>query len=110
MRKGPGSIPNTLSTEINEHYAELFRFFTAHPALTDDAGFREVVVTHLPAFIRENRTYRKRVHALPLKIRSAILASEIATSIVYHGGWDVDFEKRLKEYVRRHFIPSVRSR
>jgi len=99
-------ISNSLSTEINEHYANLFTFFTANPALTDDPVFRGVVLQHLPAFIRKTRTYSRRVRALPQKITSAILASEIATSIVYHGGWDVDFEKRLKEYVRRHFMPS----
>jgi len=31
------------------------------------------------------------------------LASEIATTIVYHGGWEMDFEGRLKEFVKEKF-------
>jgi hypothetical protein len=40
---------------------------------------------------------------LPSKIKHAILASEIATTIVYHGGWEMDFEGRLKEFVKEKF-------
>jgi hypothetical protein len=31
---------------------------------------------------------------------SAILAVELATAIVYHGGWELDFENRLKTFAK----------
>jgi hypothetical protein len=40
---------------------------------------------------------------LPSKIKCAILASEIASFIVYHGGWEVDLESRLKAYLKQQF-------
>jgi ABC-2 type transport system ATP-binding protein len=44
---------------------------------------------------------RQRVARLPLKYKYAILAVEIATQIVYHGGWDLDVESRLKGFLKR---------
>ena len=40
---------------------------------------------------------------MPAKIKHAILSSEIASRIVYHGGWELDFEGRLKEFVKEKF-------
>jgi hypothetical protein len=53
--------------------------------------------------IRENPKFRGRVKKLPPKIKHAILSSEMATRIVYHGGWEMDFEGRLKEFVKESF-------
>jgi hypothetical protein len=33
----------------------------------------------------------------------AILASELASTIVYHGGWEVDLADSLKRFVKRYF-------
>jgi len=94
-------ISNAISTEINEHYAKLFTFFQDKQDLVDQPVFRKAILNHLPAFIRENTKYRARVKNLSPKFKSAILASQIGSSIVYHGGWEVYFENRLKDYLKK---------
>jgi glutamate dehydrogenase len=96
-------ISHSISTEINEHYARLFDFFQHNPELSDQPLFTKVLLNHLPAFISKSQKYRARVKKLPPKIKSAILASEIASFIVYHGGWEIDFESRLKGYLKKQF-------
>lgn len=89
-----------ISQEINQWYARLFAFFQAHPALADEPDFRRMLLAHLPAFIERHEVYRNRPDRLPQKIKWAILAVEIATRIVYRGGWEQDFENRLRSYVK----------
>jgi len=96
-------ISNAISEEINDHYAKLFSYFQGRPDLCDHPLFRKVLLSHLPALIRENPKFRGRVKRLPPKIKHAILSSEMATRIVYHGGWEMDFEGRLKEFVKESF-------
>ncbi|MGE5842599.1 MAG: NAD-glutamate dehydrogenase domain-containing protein [Deltaproteobacteria bacterium] len=107
-REGSGKllctdISNAISEEINDHYAELFSYFQGRPELCDHPLFRKVLLSHLPALIRENPKFRRRVRGIPPKIQHAILSSEIATRIVYRGGWVMDFEGRLKEFVKENF-------
>jgi glutamate dehydrogenase len=64
-------------------------------------------MNHLPAFIRENPKYRARVKKLPPKFKYAILASEIASFIVYQGGWEVEFETRLRDYLKENLSGPV---
>lgn len=97
-------IANAISKEINEHYARLFDFFRDRPDLLKKPLFHRAILNHLPSFIREKPKYKARVRKLPPKIRCAILASEIATRIVYGGGWEVDFEHRLKEFLSKQLI------
>jgi glutamate dehydrogenase len=96
-------ISNAISVEINEHYARLFRLFQAHPEWSDHPLFRKVFWAHLPALIRKNPKFRVRVKRLPPKIKHAILSSEIASHIVYHGGWKTNLERELKEFVKNKF-------
>ncbi|HEX9910293.1 MAG TPA: hypothetical protein VGA86_05375, partial [Desulfatiglandales bacterium] len=96
-------ISNAISEEINDHYAKLFSYFQGRPELCDQPLFRKVLLNHLPALIRENPKFRSRVKKMPAKIKHAILSSEIASRIVYHGGWELDFEGRLKEFVKEKF-------
>jgi glutamate dehydrogenase len=96
-------ISDAISTEINGHYARLFQFFQTQPDLAERPLFRRVILNHLPAFIRKNAKYRIRIKKLPPKIQYAILAAEIATSIVYQGEWEVDLESRLRQYVNKRF-------
>jgi glutamate dehydrogenase len=96
-------ISDAISEEINDHYARLFAFFQARPELTDQPLFRKVLMNHLPSFISENPKYKARIKRLPPKIKYAILASEIASFIVYQGGWEPDFEARLRGYLKPHF-------
>jgi glutamate dehydrogenase len=85
-------ISAELSTEINDHYTRLFAFFSERPNLADKQVFQKTILDHLPAFIRDQAKYRARIKDLPLKIKFAILASEISTRIVYRGDWETDME------------------
>ena len=53
--------------------------------------------------VREHPKYRDRVKILPTKIKCAILASEIASAIVYGGGWQDDFEGKLLRFLQSRF-------
>jgi glutamate dehydrogenase len=109
-------ISNAISAEINDYYAKLFNYFQGRPELCDQPLFRKVLMNHLPALIRENSKFRGRVKGMPSKIKHAILSSEIASRIVYHGGWELDFGVRLKTFVEDNFdcklmpAPRVRSK
>ncbi len=96
-------ISRMLSDEINAKYAMLFEFFTKNPELADTKEFKRVIMSHLPDFLGRNPKFRKRVSTLPRKVLSAILASEIATSLIYRGGWGEDFEVTLARYVKEKF-------
>jgi glutamate dehydrogenase len=99
-------ISDSLSVEINAHYARLFEFFQANPDLPLVPPYRKALLAHLPRMIREHPKYRLRIERLPGKYRSAILAGEIASTIVYRGGFERNFEEDLKRYVIRHFADS----
>jgi glutamate dehydrogenase len=95
-------ISEALSAEINGHYERLVAFFRERPSLCSQPLFRKALLAHLPRFIRANPRLRARVRQLPLKVQCAMLAAEIATSIVYQGGWEPDFELELRTYLKGH--------
>ncbi len=103
-------ISRDISTEINDHYASLFSFFQTNPELVEQGIFQRVILNHMPAFIRDSQKYRKRVQDIPAKITYAILASEVASHIVYRGGWEMDFKSRLLQYLKEQFNEASRSR
>ncbi|GAB4265876.1 MAG: NAD-glutamate dehydrogenase [Deferrisomatales bacterium] len=94
-------ISDALSAEINGHYDRFFAFFQGRPGLCGQKVFREALLSHLPPFVRKRPRLRARVQTLPPKVRSAVLASEIASSIVYRGGWTEDLEPSLRAYLER---------
>lgn len=96
-------ISDAISVEINRQYAALFEFFKARPALCLAPPFRAALFAHLPRLLRESRRYRARVKQLPEKYRAAMLASEIASTLVYRGGFERDFEADVRAYVARNF-------
>jgi glutamate dehydrogenase len=96
-------ISNALSWEINGHYAKLFDLFRGRPELALARPFRDAILAHLPAFVREHPKFRGRVRNLPPKYLAAILAAEIATTIVYRGGFETNFEADLKNYLGKMF-------
>ncbi|KIX12628.1 NAD-glutamate dehydrogenase domain-containing protein [Dethiosulfatarculus sandiegensis] len=96
-------ISNNLSRDINRHYARLFDFFQKRSDLAEHPMFKKVILSHLPAMISENVKFRGRIKQLPPKIKFAILAAELATTIVYKGGWDTDLEGRLKSFINASF-------
>jgi glutamate dehydrogenase len=96
-------ISDAISVEINAHYAQLFAFFQSRPDLCNQPLFRRALLAHLPRMIRENGQFRARVRNLPPKYRAAMLAVEIASMIVYRGGFERNFEDDLRTYVARMF-------
>ena len=102
-------ISAAISEEINGHYEKLFSFFQEKSRLVDQPLFFNVLLNHLPAFVRNHPKYRARVKRMPMKMKCAILASEIASSIVYHGGWEDDLEAKLRGYLQGGPMPAVRA-
>jgi glutamate dehydrogenase len=96
-------ISDAISVEINRHYAQLFDFFQSRPDLCTQPLYRRALLAHLPRMIRENARFRSRVRNLPPKYRAAMLAVEIASMIVYRGGFERNFEDDLRTYVARVF-------
>jgi glutamate dehydrogenase len=96
-------ISEALSGEINAHKARLFGWFEAHPDTHGQPGFQAALLAHLPRMIRETPELRGRTARLPSKYRSAILAAEIATTMVYREPLEPDFGAALRGYVERMF-------
>ena len=96
-------ISDAISVEINAHYAQLFAFFQSRPELCKQLLYRRALLAHLPRMIRETSQFRSRVRNLPPKYRAAMLAVEIASMIVYGGGFERNFEDDLRTYVTRMF-------
>jgi glutamate dehydrogenase len=95
-------ISDAVSKEINDHYSKLFSFFQNRPELVSRPLFQKTILDHLPALIGKNKRIKARVGGLPLKIQCAILASEIGTRIVYLGGWEMNLESKLNQYLKKH--------
>ncbi|MBU5614758.1 NAD-glutamate dehydrogenase domain-containing protein [Geomonas azotofigens] len=96
-------ISDAISTEINGHYARLFRFFQARPELLGQAPFRRVILAHLPALVADKALYRRRIGILPQKYLCAILAAELGSSMVYRGDQETEFEDILRLHIDRNF-------
>jgi glutamate dehydrogenase len=96
-------ISASISGEINAHYARLFAWFQQHPELCDEPLFKKAIEAHLPRLLRENSRFRRRIKNLPPKYRYAILASEIASSMVYRGDREAEFVEVLRGHLQRMF-------
>jgi glutamate dehydrogenase len=82
-------------------YTRLFDFFSLRPELCLQVPFRQAITSHLPRILQETPQYRQRVSKLPQKYLCAILASEIASSLVYSGSSDADFEDMIRRHLAR---------
>ncbi len=106
-REQPGllgtEISDTLSAEINSLYTRLFRFFQKRPELALQPLFRRAILAHLPAMLRQEPRYRRRLTRLPPKYLSAILAAEIGSSLVYRGDRESAFEDEVRLHLLRNF-------
>ncbi|HBA88323.1 MAG TPA: amino acid dehydrogenase [Geobacter sp.] len=97
-------ISDGVSTEINGLYARLFKFFQGRPQLCLQPVFRKVILNHLPKLLGETPRYQRRLKNLPAKYLFAILAAEIASSLVYRGDQDADFEEMVRGHILRNFV------
>jgi glutamate dehydrogenase len=94
-------LSDTISKEINLLYARLFSFFQQNPSLAAEPLYRQTVSRHLPAFVCSDEKVLQGVDLLPVKIKHAILASEISSSMIYHGDQGDDFQNRVENHLRR---------
>ncbi len=94
-------ISTAISTEINGHYARLFDYFQQHPELCDDPLFVRALEEHLPRLLVATKRFRLRLKNLPAKYRYAIIANELASSLVYRGDSEANFLEMLKGHARR---------
>ena len=92
-------ISAAISEEINGHYEKLFSFFQEKSHLVDEPLFAKVLLNHLPAFIQDHPRVSGTGEAIAHEDEMRHSASEIASSIVYHGGWDDDLEAKLQRYL-----------
>jgi glutamate dehydrogenase len=92
-----------ISVEINGLKARLFTFFQANPRLWERPRFRTVLAAHLPQLVREDPELGSRVSRLPAKYRSAILAAELGTAMVYRRRFEPDLGAELERYVDQTF-------
>ena len=95
-------ISDAISTEINSHYARLFRFFQGRPELLAQPLFRRVILSHLPKLVGEEPRYRRRIAKLPQKYLCAILAAELGSSMVC-GERETEYEDILRLHIARNF-------
>jgi glutamate dehydrogenase len=96
-------ISDSLSGEINAHYATIFSFFQNRPHLCLQPIYRRAILSHLPRMLREEPKYARRIKNLPPKYLFAILAAEIGSSLVYRGDPEADFESTIKGHLLRNF-------
>jgi len=97
------AISDDVSVEINSRYSRLFEFFQKNPDIGKQEMFERVILSHLPALLREDPRFRGRLGVLPPKYRSAILAAEIGSSMVYRADQDAEFEDSIRLHVARRF-------
>ncbi|HEY6098509.1 MAG TPA: hypothetical protein VIW03_03710, partial [Anaeromyxobacter sp.] len=102
-RRSFTEISDALSVELNGHKARLFAFFEARPRLWARPPYRRALLAHLPRLVRESPSLRTRIDRLPPKYRSAILAAEIANTMVYRQPFEPDLARPLRDYVSRMF-------
>ncbi len=94
-------ISDDISHEINQQYASLFEYFRKNPTVCSDPLFKQAIFSHLPPLLSDNPEYHERIEKLPVKYLYAILAVEIATSMVYQGDKDGDVLWLLKGHLSR---------
>jgi glutamate dehydrogenase len=104
-RKLYTEISEAISVEINQHKARLFAWFQAHPDSHLKAPWKNALLAHLPRMVREASAFRGRLFKLPSKYRSAILAAEIATTMVYRRPLEPDYGQALFAYTQAMFAP-----
>lgn len=100
-RKLYTEISDNISREINRQYDALFTFFKENPNAYKEPLFQQAIYSHLPDFLSENEIYHERIEQLPKKYLYAILAVEIASSMVYHGNKENDFILLAKGHLNR---------
>jgi len=94
-------ISDAISREINTHYTRLFDYFQKNPQLCRQPLYRKAILNHLPRMLRRESRFRSRIDGLPEKIKYAILASEVASSLVYRNSEEETFAEMIEYRLTR---------
>ena len=79
-------ISGELSQEINNHYQRMYNYFEASPEQLASAKQQQAMLAHMPQLIRKSAEFSSRIQTcLPEKVKFAILASKLASGLVYAG-------------------------
>ena len=79
-------ISSMLSQEINDHYARMFDYFQANPEQITLPKQQKAMLAHMPKMIQNSEEFSRRIQTnLPEKVKYAILASKLASGLVYAG-------------------------
>jgi glutamate dehydrogenase len=99
-------ISNLISREINTNYARFFEFFEKHSELCLQPQYENAILHSMPQMIRNSGTYKQRIKNIPVKIKHAIIANTLASSMVYSGDDTAVFssivEAQLKRFPNYH--------
>lgn len=93
-------ISTQVSQEINGHYARMFTYFQANPLLVHEEAYKHAMLAHMPALIREAQ-FKDRIDRLPEKVKYAILASKLGSSMVYFGDDNTTYGDIIAAQVKR---------
>jgi glutamate dehydrogenase len=94
-------ISDAISTEINGFYAKLFDYFRNNLEICDQPLYQKAIIAHLPEMLKNNKLFSDRITQLPDKYKAAILASEIASSMVYSGNLEANFMYMVEGHLSR---------
>ncbi|MDT8421842.1 MAG: NAD-glutamate dehydrogenase [Desulfuromonadales bacterium] len=94
-------VSDALSREINDHYSRLFNFFQNNPQLCEKPLYRKAILLHMPRLIGRLGKFRRRIDNLPDKIKYAILASEIASSMVYKSNEETTYMEMVEGHLEQ---------
>jgi glutamate dehydrogenase len=103
-------ISDDISREINAHYNRLFDLLRNRSDLTEEPIFRKALYAHLPRMVSESRKLRSRLKDIPEKYVYAIMASEIASSLVYQSNRETDFVDQIRGHLKRVLGGSERTK
>ena len=79
-------ISSLLSHEINNHYARMFDYFESKPDQINSPKQQKAMLAHMPDMIKNSTEFGPRLQThLPEKVKYAILASKLASGLVYAG-------------------------
>jgi len=94
-------ISTQISREINQHYARMFEFFQSNPERCSLPNHLTALRSHMPAMIQNNPSLHPRIDRLPEKVKYAILASKLASAMVYAGNDDSLYEDLIDAQLKR---------
>ncbi|MGB5454045.1 MAG: NAD-glutamate dehydrogenase domain-containing protein [Sedimenticolaceae bacterium] len=94
-------ISNLVSREINTNYARFFEFFESNPVLCLQPHYENAILHSMPQMIRGSGTYKQRIKNIPVKIKHAIIANTLASSMVYSGDDTAVFSSIIEAQLKR---------